>query len=120
MTADRPRRSRSPNTPTPTTAYALIGSTDPKSRSRFSLNSAAARWHSSRSATYRAELSIAAETSSYLGKVGANLRRELRPRAYIAIWNVISAASQANLEHICCDQNNATLRHAERLSCGGR
>ena len=53
---------------TPTTAYALIGSTDPKSRSRSSLNSAAARWHSSRSATYRDELSIAAETSSYLGQ----------------------------------------------------
>src|SRR6516225_8796380 len=78
MTADRPRRSRSRNTSTPTTAYVSIGSTESKNRSRFSLNSAAARWHSSRSATYRAELSIAAETSSYLGKVGANLRRELR------------------------------------------
>src|SRR6516164_2052330 len=67
--------SRSRNTPTPTTAYASIGSTlRAKTRSRFSLNSAVARWHSSRTATNRAELSIAAETSSYLGKVVANLR----------------------------------------------
>jgi len=44
----------------------------------------------------------------------------VRAAACIAIWNVILVTSQANLEHICCDQNNATLRHAERLSCGGR
>jgi hypothetical protein len=62
------------NTPTPTTACVLIGSTEPKSRSRFSLNSAAAGWRSRGTTTNRAELSIAAETSSYLGKVGANLR----------------------------------------------
>jgi hypothetical protein len=49
-------------TPTPTTAYVSIGSTMAKSRSRFSLNSAAARWRSSRTATNRADLSIAAET----------------------------------------------------------
>src|SRR3974390_1991447 len=61
--ADRPMCSRSRNTPTPTTAYALIGSTDPKSRSRFSLKSAPARWYSRRTATNRADLSIAAETS---------------------------------------------------------
>jgi hypothetical protein len=72
--SDRTTCSRSRNTPTPTTAYVLIGSTEPKSRSRFSLNSAAARWRSRRTRTNRAELSIAAETSSYLGKVGTNLR----------------------------------------------
>jgi hypothetical protein len=55
--------------------YELIGSTvTAKNRSLFSLNSSAAIWRSRRTATNRAELSIAAETSSYLGKVGANLR----------------------------------------------
>src|SRR4029077_8448528 len=66
--------SRSRNNPTQTTASVLIGSTEAKSRSRFSLNSAAAIWRSRRTTTNRAELSIAAETSSYVGKVGANLR----------------------------------------------
>src|SRR5262249_5788954 len=59
---------RSRNTPTPTTPYVLIGSTlTAKSRSRFSVNSAARRWRSRRKTTNRADLSIAAETASYLG-----------------------------------------------------
>jgi hypothetical protein len=46
----------------------MIGSTlTAKSRSRFSLNSAARRWRSRRTTTNRADLSIAAETASYLG-----------------------------------------------------
>ena len=36
------------------------------------------RWRSRRTAANRADLSIAAETSSYLGKVGPNLRGRLR------------------------------------------
>src|SRR5262249_12623729 len=67
--------------PIPMTAHVSIGSTvTAKSQSRSSLNSAAARWRSRRRATNRAGLSIAAETSSYLGKVGANLRGRLRRR----------------------------------------
>src|SRR5262245_30256100 len=67
--------SGSRNTPTPTTTYVLIGSTlSTKTRPRFSVNSAARRWRSRRTTTNHADLSIAAETSLYLGKVGANLR----------------------------------------------
>ena len=56
-------------------AYVLIGSTVPaKSQSRFSLSSAVRRWRSRRTTENHAEPSIAAETSSYLEKEGANLR----------------------------------------------
>jgi hypothetical protein len=71
---DRPMCSRSRNTPTPTTAYVLIGSTVPaKHRSRFSLNSSATLppWRSSRTATNRADLSIAAENSARRSKSSA-------------------------------------------------
>jgi len=71
---DRPMCSRSRNTPTPTTAYVLIGSTVPaKRRSRFSLNSSATLppWRSSRTATNRADLSIAAENSARRSKSSA-------------------------------------------------
>src|SRR6516165_5872639 len=64
--------SRSRNTPTPTTAYVLIGSTmSEKSRSRFSLNSAATLplWRSSRTATNRADLSIAAESHFWSARI---------------------------------------------------
>src|SRR6516162_7423088 len=55
--------SRSRNTPTPMTPYVLIGSTlTAKSRSRFSLNSAARRWRSRRTTTNRADPSIAARS----------------------------------------------------------
>ena len=78
--------SRSRNTPTPTTAYVLIGSTVPaKRRSRFSLNSSATLppWRSSRTATNRADLSIAAENSARRSKSSAmhcqRSRRLARP-----------------------------------------
>src|SRR6516225_1102575 len=63
--------SRSRNTTTATTAYVLIGSTESaKSRTRFSLNSAAARWCSRGVATNRADSSIAAETHhSFCGRL---------------------------------------------------
>ena len=66
--------------------YELTGSTEPKSRSRFSLNSAVARWRSSRMAANRADLSIAAETSSFLlwsptcfWKFGPRAKQGMRP-----------------------------------------
>src|SRR5215469_1247885 len=66
--------SRSRNTTTPTTAYVLIGSTESaKSRTRFSLSSAAARWRSRGAATNRADHSIAAETVGLIWKTRASL-----------------------------------------------
>src|SRR5215831_12782835 len=73
MTTDRPMYSRSRNTPTPTTAFVLIGSTGPKSRSRFSLNSTVARWRSRRTAANRADHSIAAEAVGLIWKTRASL-----------------------------------------------
>src|SRR5215831_10116425 len=67
MTADRTMCSRSRNTTTPTTAYVLIGSTESaKSRTRFSLSSAAARWRSRGATTNRVELSVAANLATDL------------------------------------------------------
>src|SRR5215471_13840714 len=66
--------SRSRNTTTPTTAYVLIGSAESaKSRTRFSLSSAAARWRSRGAATNRADHSIAAETVGLIWKTRASL-----------------------------------------------
>src|SRR5262249_41273629 len=75
------------NTTTPTTAFVLIGSTESaKSRTRFSLSSAATRWRSRGTATNRADLSTAAETSSFLlwsptcfWKSGRRAKRGMRP-----------------------------------------
>ena len=78
---DRPMCSRSRNTTTPTTAYVLIGSTESaKSRTRFSLSSAAARWRSRGATTNRAELSVAANLATDLEASRERLATCCQPR----------------------------------------
>ena len=63
-----------------------IGSTESaKSRTRFSLSSAAARWRSSRMATNRADLSIAADgAKADIGQAKTKRRSETAPTIHCA------------------------------------
>jgi hypothetical protein len=95
-------------------------STVPTNWSWSSLNSAVAMppWRSRRTTTNRADSSIAAETSSYLGKVGANLRGRLRRRKnehnlfpfvvaylFLEVW----PARQARNAAAACSRSSALL-----------